>query len=55
MKSAGWELTQIAGIATFSEPATFRLKRTPDGTIRVTTNTGISLNRSMAGWTRPPH
>jgi hypothetical protein len=42
--------TRIAGIATFSGPATFRLKRSPDGEIRVTTNTGISLTDSwLAG------
>ena len=41
---SGLGVTHIAGIAAFEKPATFRLKRTPDGTIRVTTNTGFSLN-----------
>src|SRR6185503_13434894 len=35
--------TQVAGVATFSGSSTFHLKRTPDGEIRVKTNTGISL------------
>jgi hypothetical protein len=39
----GLGVTQMAGIARFSAPATFRLKRQPNGSIRVTTNTGISL------------
>ena len=47
--------TRIAGIATFAGPSTFRLKRTPDGEIRVTTNTGISLDGCLAGWKRAPH
>jgi hypothetical protein len=47
----GLGLTRLAGLATFHEPATFRLKRTSDGTIRVTTNTGISL---MDQWLRAP-
>jgi hypothetical protein len=38
--------TGIAGIASFSGPSTFRLKRTPDGEIGVRTNTGISLTDS---------
>jgi hypothetical protein len=42
--------TRIAGIATFTGPSTFRLKRSPDGEIRVATNTGISLTESwLAG------
>jgi hypothetical protein len=45
----GLGLTHISGIATFSEPATFRLKRTPNGTIRVTTNTGLSLADQWLG------
>jgi hypothetical protein len=36
--------THLAGLATFSEPATFRLKRTPGSGVRVTTNTGLSLS-----------
>jgi hypothetical protein len=39
----GLGLTHISGFASFSEPATFRLKRISESTIRVTTNTGISL------------
>jgi hypothetical protein len=37
-------VTHITGIAAFEKPATFRLKRTSQGTIRVTTNTAFSLN-----------
>jgi hypothetical protein len=40
---SGLGVTQISGHATFFEPATFRLKRTPDNVIRVTTDTGFSL------------
>lgn len=47
----GLGLMHISGLATFSEPGTFRLKRTADGTIRVTTNTGISL---MDQWLHTP-
>lgn len=39
----GLGITHIAAIATFSAPATFRLRRESNGSIRVTTNTGISL------------
>ena len=39
----GLGVTQIATIANFSGPATFRIKRESDGTIHVTTNTGISF------------
>jgi hypothetical protein len=50
---SGLGLTQISGLATFSEPATVRLKRSPDGTIRLTTNTGLSLtNQWLGGDTR---
>jgi hypothetical protein len=45
----GLGLTRISGLATFSEPGTFRLKRTHDGTISVTTNTGISLTDQWLG------
>ena len=45
----GLGLTRISGLATFSEPGTFRLKRTPDGIIRVTTDTGISLTDQWLG------
>jgi len=41
---SGLGVTQIAGIVTFDQRATFRLKRTPPDSIRVTTNTGFSLN-----------
>jgi len=39
----GLGIERIAEIASFSGPATFRLKRASNGGIRVTTNTGISL------------
>jgi hypothetical protein len=39
----GLGLTQISGLATFDEPANFRLKRISESTIRVTTDTGFSL------------
>jgi hypothetical protein len=39
----GLGLTHIKGIAAFDKPATFRLKRDSENTIRVTTNTGLSL------------
>ena len=41
---SGLGATHIEGIASFDKPATFRLKRTSEDKIRVTTNTGISLN-----------
>jgi hypothetical protein len=40
----GLGLTEALGIASFYEPATFRLKRTTNDAIHVTTNTGISFN-----------
>jgi hypothetical protein len=40
---SGLGVTHIAGIATFDKPATFRLERNLENTIRLTTNTGISL------------
>lgn len=46
---AGLGLIHISGLATFDEPATFRLKRLSDGTIRITTNTGISLTNQWVG------
>jgi hypothetical protein len=39
----GLGLTHIQGIATFDKPATFRLKRSSENTIHITTNTGLSL------------
>ena len=39
----GLGVTCLSGIARFSGPATFRLQRTVDDGIRVTTSTGISL------------
>ena len=39
----GLGIIHLAGLARFSEPATFRLKQTSDGEARVTTNTGLSL------------
>ena len=46
---AGLGVTHISGLATFDEPATFRLKRLSDGTIHITTNTGISLTNQWVG------
>jgi hypothetical protein len=40
---AGLGLTHISGLATFAEPATFRLKRNSSGEVRLTTDTGVSL------------
>jgi hypothetical protein len=45
----GLGLTRLSGLASFSEPGAFRLRRTPDGVIRVTTNTGISLAEQWLG------
>jgi hypothetical protein len=45
----GLGVTDISGLATFVEPATFRLKRTSDGTLRVTTDTGFSLADQWLG------
>ena len=45
----GLGLTHIAGIATFVEPATFRLKRLSESTVQVSTNTGISINEQWLG------
>ena len=39
----GLGLTQVSGIAAFSEPATVRLKRMSEGQARLTTDTGVSL------------
>ncbi len=39
----GLGVTDLHGLATFSEPSTFRLKRMTDNTIHITTNTGVSL------------
>jgi hypothetical protein len=49
----GLGVTHISGLATFIEPATFRLRRTPDGTIRVTTDTGFSLTEQWLGGQAP--
>ena len=40
---SGLGITHIAEVASFSSPAAFHLKRTSNGSIRVTTNTGTSL------------
>jgi hypothetical protein len=45
----GLGLTQIVGLATFDEPATFRLKRISKSTSRVTTNTGLTLTDQWPG------
>ena len=39
----GLGIMHIAEVVSFDEPATFRLKRMPENTIRLTTSTGISL------------
>lgn len=39
----GLGLTQISGVATFAEPAAFRLRRISHGQVRLTSNTGISF------------
>ena len=46
---SGLGVTNLSGLATFIDPATFRLKRTPDGTIRMTTDTGFSLTDQWLG------
>ena len=40
---SGLGVTRIAETVSFDQPATFRLRRASEGTIRVTTNTGLSL------------
>ena len=46
---SGMGPTQLANIAVFSEAGTFRLKRDPDDTIHLTTNTGVVLNPQWLG------
>ena len=49
----GLGLTHIAGLASFDEPATFRLKRSSNNTVNVTTNTGFTLtDQSLGGQAR---
>ena len=43
-EASGLGVTRIAGIAEFSSPGTFRLRRESDGAIRVITNVGISFS-----------
>jgi hypothetical protein len=45
----GLGVMQLAGLATFVESATFRLKRSSNGTVHVTTNTGLSLTDQWLG------
>ena len=45
----GLGITHLAGRATFDEPATFRLKRSSNGKLHVTTNTGLSLTDQWLG------
>lgn len=47
----GLGITRIAGIAAFSNPAAFRLKREEKGAVHVTTNTGVSFTDQ---WLRAP-
>ncbi|HXQ37637.1 MAG TPA: hypothetical protein VN843_26735, partial [Anaerolineales bacterium] len=48
---SGLGLTQIAGLANFDEPATFRIKRSSKNTVNVTTNTGFKLTDQ---WMKEP-
>jgi len=49
----GLGVTHLSGIARFSEPATFRLRRTSEESIHLTTDTGISLaNEWLSGAAR---
>ena len=41
---SGLGITNLAGIATFDRPATFRLKRFPNGIIHLTMDTGVILS-----------
>ena len=45
----GLGLIHLSGVATFHEPATFRLKRSLTGPARVTINMGISLDAQWLG------
>jgi len=45
----GLGLTHIQGIASFGQPATFRLQRSSGGSIRMTTDTGITFNEQWLG------
>jgi hypothetical protein len=45
----GMGITQLVGRTTFDEPATFRLKRSSNGTVHVTTNTGLSITDQWLG------
>jgi hypothetical protein len=45
----GLGVTQLAGLATFEEPAMFRLKRSSNGTMNMRTNTGLSLTDQWLG------
>ena len=45
----GLGITSITGIASFSNPAIFRLRRASNGAVNVTTNTGISLTDQWLG------
>jgi len=45
----GLGVTHLAGLATFDEPATFRLKRSSNGTVHARTNTGLSFTDQWLG------
>ncbi len=47
----GLGITRIAGIASFSNPATVRLKRASDGMVHITTNTGVAFDEQ---WLHEP-
>jgi hypothetical protein len=46
---SGLGLTQVSEVATFPEPASFRLKRTADGMIHLTTDMAVSLKEEWTG------
>jgi hypothetical protein len=46
---SGLGVGQISGLINFCEPAIFHLERTADRAVRVTTNTGFSLNETWLG------
>jgi hypothetical protein len=49
----GLGITHLADRATFAEPATFRLRRSSNGTLHATTDTGLSLTYQwLGGWAR---
>ena len=45
----GLDVTHITDVITFQTPATFRLKRSPNGAVQIRTNTGFSLIENWLG------